>query len=164
MSRKDNFRKAAFDMFGVGRDPDGRETAPEAAEAPAEPLTGVDALMEEDTAALAGAFVEAIRQTEPAPPPAPKYQTTILAAGSVFEGTLRAKGGVDLACEFRGNIFAEGDVVMRTSLEGNVQGKCVELISCAVHGDIQAGSMCGSTAGPPFRAISPPGISPVRDG
>ena len=79
-----------------------------------------------------------MRPAEPPEPAAPKYQTTVLAAGSVFEGTLRAKGSVDLACEFRGNIFAEGDVVMRTSLEGNVQGKCVELIACAVQGDITA--------------------------
>ncbi len=70
----------------------------------------------------------------------PKYQATVLAAGSVFEGTLRAKGDVDLACEFKGDIFAEGDVIIRTSLDGNVTGRCVELISCTLKGDMKADS------------------------
>ena len=126
MNRKDNFRKAAYDMFGVGgKAPEERQEPPK--EAP-----------RQETAAPEELFAEAVRPAEPPEPAAPKYQTTVLAAGSVFEGTLRAKGSVDLACEFRGNIFAEGDVVMRTSLEGNVQGKCVELIACAVQGDITA--------------------------
>ena len=130
MSRKDNFRRAAYDMFGVGgKGLEEQENSLNAGEA-----------AEEDVAALAGAFVDSVQQEErkSAPPPAPQYPTTVLAAGSVFEGTLRAKGSVDLACQFKGNIFAEGDVVMRTSLEGNVQGKCVELIACSVQGDIQA--------------------------
>ena len=139
MSRKDNFRKAAFDMFGVGRDPEEQSPGEEERTAP---------IVEE--AVQPGevkdqAFVEAVRQPEPEiripePPLTPRYQTTVLAEGSVFEGTLRTKGSVDLACQFKGNIFAEGDVVMRTSLEGNVEGKCVELISCAVQGDVKAGS------------------------
>ena len=137
MSRKDNFRKAAFDMFGVGGKELEEQEAPQEETAPA----GEEATWEDAEAA----FDQAVRKPEPEVripdlPVTPRYQTTILAEGSVFEGTLRAKGGVDLACQFKGNIFAEGDVVMRTSLEGNVEGKCVELISCAVQGDVKAGS------------------------
>ena len=124
MSRKDNFKKAAFDMFGVGRDPEDLTAGEEPEE------TSVEEILAE---------AQPVRP-EPFQPETPKYQTTVLAAGSVFEGTLRAKGSVDLACEFKGDIFAEGDVVMRTSLEGNVEGKRVELISCAIHGDIKAGA------------------------
>ena len=134
MSRKDNFRKAAFDMFGVGRDVEPRAEEPE----DGEDLTAGEGMEPGD--GLEELFAHSVRPAEPIRPAEPKYQTTVLAAGSVFEGTLRAKGGVDLACEFKGDIFAEGDVVMRTSLEGNVEGKRVELISCAIHGDIKAGA------------------------
>ena len=132
MSRKDNFRKAAFDMLGVGRD-----VKPQAEEA--EDMDELTAGEELD-AGLEELFSQSIRPAEAIRPAEPKYQTTVLAAGSVFEGTLRATGNVDLACEFKWDIFAEGDVVMRTSLDGNVEGKRVELISCAIHGDIKAGA------------------------
>ena len=144
MSRKDNFRKAAFDMFGVGGK--GLEDRPEEVPAPQDiPEEPVKTEEMEMNSQMNDLFSDGIRApeplTDPVVPAGPKYQTTVLAEGSVFEGTLRAKGSVDLACEFKGDIFAEGDVTMRTSLDGNVEGKRVELISCTVQGDIKAGSL-----------------------
>lgn len=129
-NKKDNFKRAAYDLFGVGAEnPEAGQ--PSTAE---EPQT--------DSAAPAASFSvpETAAVQEPA---APRYQTTILAEGSTFEGTLRAKGDVDLACNFRGDILSEGKVTMRTSLVGNVTGNCVELVDCNVQGNVQAATVLG---------------------
>ena len=140
MSKKDNFRKAANDLFGIGgTGPDDAEQK----EAVAEEAAEASAVIQEDLTAVWQAGPEPVAPVKaapviPEPPAAPKYQTTILAEGSTFEGTLQTKGDVDLACEFRGDILSEGKVTMRTSLVGNVVGNCVELVDCRVQGDIQA--------------------------
>lgn len=147
MGKNNNFGKAAYEMFGIGRgDEEGKKPAAAPEDAVAEPAASDTSRKEAPELQTADEVVEALVQEREAArtagtsPRTSKYQTTVLAEGSVFEGTLRAKGSVDLACEFKGNIFAEGDVVMRTSLEGNVEGDCVELISCTVQGDIMAKS------------------------
>ena len=149
---RNNFGKAAYEMFGIGsgreedekiRKAGGRGETQETSEA-LKPVEEKEEVPEVSTEELDKAFLEVMQKTQttaPTPAPAPevpRYQTTILAEGSEFEGVLRAKGSVDLACKFKGDIFADGDVVMRTSLEGNVEGNCVELISCRVQGDISA--------------------------
>ena len=67
-----------------------------------------------------------------------KPQTTVLAEGSVFEGTLHTKGDVEVAGQFKGDIFAEGDVKLYSSIEGNVQGYNVELVTSGVQGEVTA--------------------------
>ena len=129
-------------MFGVGKDTsedqeEKEEVLDEELENSAEDLVGdieADAFFKETVQAKTSRTAAKVSSNE-------KYQTTILAPGSVFEGTLHAKGDVDLACEFKGDIFAEGDVTLHISLDGNVQGKCVELCSCAINGDIKATSV-----------------------
>ena len=139
MNKKDNFRKAANDLFGIGG------TGPDDAEQKA------TAVEEEFTEALVSEVSEPLMTvTQEAPaaawqarpePPAPRHQTTILAEGSTFEGTLHAKGDVDLACTFCGDILSEGKVTMRTSLVGNVTGNSVELVDCKVQGNIQVATL-----------------------
>ena len=135
MNKKDNFRKAAYDMFGVGGkvQDDTEEQATASVEG-----AFTEALVSEISEPLAEMSQEAPTVFQSFEPAAPQRQTTILAEGSTFEGTLQTKGDVDLACEFRGDILSEGKVTMRTSLVGNVVGNCVELVDCKVQGDIQA--------------------------
>ncbi len=115
MSKKENFEKAMFDMFGVGREEGAQQAKQE--EAPA---------AEEQWSAAAD---------RPEPVEAP---TTILAVGTTIEGSMTAKGNVDLACTFKGEIRAEGNVILRTALNGNISGATVELINCVVEGDVHA--------------------------
>lgn len=121
MSKKENFGKAMFDMFGVGED------GPQPAQ-PAQP---------EERPAAGGDHEPDAVQKDAGQKRAPAA-TTILAEGTTIEGTLTAQGDVDLACTFQGEIRAEGNVILRTALNGNVHGATVELISCAVEGDIHA--------------------------
>ena len=126
MSKKDNFSQAAYEMFGIGRGGSKRE-ADKTAEKPAE-SAAMD--VEEDEMSLTVApTVEKVPE---------KPKTTLLAEGSVFEGTLHTKGDVEIAGVFKGDIFSEGNVKLFANIEGNVQGGNVELVTSSVQGDVSA--------------------------
>ena len=121
MSKKDNFSQAAYEMFGIGRGGSKRE-ADKTAEKPAE-SAAMD--VEEDEMSLTVApTVAEVKPLEKVPE---KPKTTLLAEGSVFEGTLHTKGDVEIAGVFKGDIFSEGNVKLFANIEGNVQGGNVEL-------------------------------------
>ena len=128
MSKKDNFSQAAYEMFGIGKGGSKRE-ADKTAEKPAE-STAMD--VEEDEMSLTVAEVKPLEKV----PEKPK--TTLLAEGSVFEGTLHTKGDVEIAGVFKGDIFSEGNVKLFANIEGNVQGGDVELVTSSVQGDVSA--------------------------
>ena len=128
MSKKDNFSQAAYEMFGIGKGGSKRE-ADKTAEKPAE-STAMD--VEEDEMSLTVAEVKPLEKV----PEKPK--TTLLAEGSVFEGTLHTKGDVEIAGVFKGDIFSEGNVKLFANIEGNVQGGNVELVTSSVQGDVSA--------------------------
>ena len=120
MSKKDNFSQAAYEMFGIGRGGSKRE-ADKTAEKPAE-SAAMD--VEEDEMSLTVApTVAEVKPLEKVPE---KPKTTLLAEGSVFEGTLHTKGDVEIAGVFKGDIFSEGNVKLFANIEGNVQGGNVE--------------------------------------
>ena len=123
MSRKDRFAKAMFRRLDSMEDSEAAAALPiqeEPASAPDEPELPPD---------------PPFSKRQPFTPPLP---TTILAEGSVFEGTLTTKGNIDMACTFKGNIFSEGSITMRHELEGNVQAVNIDLSSCTVTGDLRA--------------------------
>ena len=96
MSKKDNFSQAAYEMFGIGRGGSKRE-ADKTAEKPAE-SAAMD--VEEDEMSLTVApTVAEVKPLEKVPE---KPKTTLLAEGSVFEGTLHTKGDVEIAGVFKG--------------------------------------------------------------
>lgn len=128
MSKKDNFSQAAYEMFGIGRGGSKRESD-KTAEKPAE-SAAMD--VEEDEMSLTVAEVKPLEKV----PEKPK--TTLLAEGSVFEGTLHTKGDVEIAGVFKGDIFSEGNVKLFANIEGNVQGGNVELVTSSVQGDVSA--------------------------
>ena len=122
MSKKDNFSQAAYEMFGIGRGGSKRE-ADKTAEKPAE-SAAMDVEEEEMSLTVAPTVAE-VKPLEKVPE---KPKTTLLAEGSVFEGTLHTKGDVEIAGVFKGDIFSEG----------NVQGGNVELVTSSVQGDVSA--------------------------
>ncbi len=131
MSKKDNFSQAAYEMFGIGRGGSRRPTRRR--EKPAE-SAAMD--VEEDEMSLTVApTVAEVKPLEKVPE---KPKTTLLAEGSVFEGTLHTKGDVEIAGVFRGDIFSEGNVKLFANIEGNVQGGNVELVTSSVQGDVSA--------------------------
>ena len=103
MKKKDNFQKAMYDTFGIGKEP-------------AQEEENASYMMEEEPVSVAQAAVSDKPSYQA--PSAPRYQTTILAEGSVFEGTLHSKSDVDLACTFKGDIFADGNVTLRRMYRG----------------------------------------------
>ena len=123
MSRKGRFAKAMFRRLDSMKDSEAAAALPiqeEPSSAPDEPELPPD---------------PPFSKRQPFTPPLP---TTILAEGSVFEGTLTTKGNIDMACTFKGNIFSEGSITMRHELEGNVQAVNIDLSSCTVTGDLRA--------------------------
>lgn len=72
----------------------------------------------------------------PVPPPAPA--ASFLAAGTVLEGTLRAKGDVEIAGELKGSVTTDGAVRLRSNIESSITAKSVEVLHCVLTGDISA--------------------------
>lgn len=127
MSKKDNFSQAAYEMFGIGK----------GGSKPAEKPADAAAKKPEDDMELSLA-AEPVAEVKPLEKIPEKPKTTLLAEGSVFEGTLRTKGDVEIAGVFKGDIFSDGNVKLFANIEGNVQGGNVELMTSNVQGDVAA--------------------------
>jgi len=125
MSKKENFNKAMYDMFGVGSDPD--------AAAPVEEAPAVEE---------AAPAAQPVAPAEPARVPAASAAITYLAPGTKMEGTLTAKGDVEVAGEFKGNIQADGSVVLHTGIVGNITAASLTLISCTLTGNAYVSGPC----------------------
>lgn len=79
----------------------------------------------------------------PAPQPVPALvkktsPASLLAEGTTFEGTLCAKGDVEIAGGFKGSITTEGAVCLRSDIESSVTAESVKLVDCVLNGDITA--------------------------
>lgn len=132
MSKKDNFSQAAYEMFGIGKG--SKHEAGKPAEKPADAAKKP----EDDGMELSLAAEPAVTEVKPLEKVPEKPKTTLLAEGSVFEGTLHTKGDVEIAGVFKGDIFSEGNVKLFANIEGNVQGGNVELVTSSVQGDVSA--------------------------
>ena len=119
-NNKNNLNKAMFDMFGVGKAPE-EEKKVEITPA------------KEETAAPVVA--------KPAPVPvraAPPAQPTYIASCVSIEGTIRAKGDIEMAGELKGDIIAEGAATVHSSVNGNISAETIKLVDCSVTGDLNA--------------------------
>ncbi len=128
MSKKDNFRTAMNEMFGIGGAPAQKKDAAQVEPAKAE------------TAPVKAEEKPAVKA--PAAKPATvfraeKLEATFFAPGTSIEGTLRAKGDVVIAGDFKGDIFSEGKVTLRASTSSNVKAASLAVADCTVTGDIQ---------------------------
>lgn len=115
MNKTDNMKQAMHEMFGVGK---GAAQTEEKAAAKPSPV-----------------MHEASVQRAPA---AARNTASFLAAGTSFEGTLNAKGDVEIAGEFKGNITTEGAARLRSSIQSSITAASVELIGCVLTGDVSA--------------------------
>lgn len=135
MSKMDNFKKAAFDMFGIGADVDPDSTDLVFDETVSEIL---EAEKVDDSEIISTSRPQ--QSVSSGSAPYVLVPSTYLAPGTVMEGTLRSKGDVEIAGTFKGDIVAEGDVTLHTSINGNISASSLTLIDCNVTGDCKATS------------------------
>jgi len=128
MDKKSNMKQAMYEMFGVGADQMIKET---------EEKADIKAAKPADTEFVASVKVPA---KEPAAPTAPRSSSTAsyLAPGTVFEGTIRSAGDIEIAGEFKGDVKTEGVVVLHSNVQGNVTAKSLKLSGCSLVGDVIA--------------------------
>jgi len=105
--------------------PDFPEEAPEAPEEFAGRLSPLG----EEPAGM-GAF----RQVDTAVP-VHTYQGTYLAAGTMMQGTLTARGDVEIAGDFEGEIVAKGKVTLHSNITSKITATGLALVSCALTGN-----------------------------
>ncbi len=120
MDKRNNMKKAVFDVFGVGS---GGEESP----APAEGKR----LAESKSA------VPAAEKTAPIPAIIkPKPAASFLAPGTSFEGSLRTEGDIEIAGGFKGDISTEGVVLLRADIQSNITAGSLNLSNCVLTGDV----------------------------
>ena len=122
MDKKSNMKKAMYEMFGVGGD--GSEAASTA------PAQVKSASVEVKSAP--GAEKKSVDHA-PVKTPEARPAASFLAPGTVFEGSFRAKGDIEIAGE-----TSEGSVLLRSNLQSNITAGSVKLTGCTLIGDITA--------------------------
>lgn len=79
------------------------------------------------------------------PPQKPKPAASFLAPGTVFEGSLRCDGDVEIAGSFKGDITTSGTVMLRSNIQSNITAGSLNLAQCSLTGDVVAeGTVCVS--------------------
>ena len=133
MNKKNNMKQAMYEMFGVGSDVNAKSAQP-AKEKP-EVKTAAQPIKEESKPRP---IEQPVKKAADKIPPAPveKPAASFLAPGTVFEGTLRSAGDVEIAGSFKGDISTEGTVVLRSNIHGNVTACSLDLNGCKLEGDV----------------------------
>ncbi len=80
-------------------------------------------------------------QAAPRPRPAGDGGVTTIAKGTVIIGEINADGDVELLGSVKGKIASQGDIKANGKVIGDLIGRDIELISCAVQGNIIASGM-----------------------
>ena len=136
-NKKNNMKQAMYEMFGVGEEQteetlcqesagdtsesQGNDAAETTSEAKTEPEEGMT-------------FEEMIEEYMPVKKPPVSY----FAPGTVFEGTLKAQGDVEIAGEFNGDVSSEGNVILSSAVCGNISCIDLKLQGCILVGDVIA--------------------------
>ena len=136
MDKKSNMKKAMYEMFGVGGD--GSEAASTA------PAQVKSASVEVKSAP--GAEKKSVDHA-PVKTPEARPVASFLAPGTVFEGSFRAKGDIEIAGELKGDVTSEGSVLLRSNLQSNITAGSVKLTGCTLIGDITANGGNSNGAG-----------------
>jgi len=137
MSKKNNFGRAMYDIFGVGKDGESEEEELGGEETPAEGLYP----RREAPAFASGA------QDEEEPPvddyrvekaiPVHTFGGTYLAAGTMMHGTLTSRGDVEIAGDFEGEIVAKGKVTIHANITSKITATGLALVGCNLVGDVE---------------------------
>ena len=75
----------------------------------------------------------------PVKTPEARPAASFLAPGTVFEGSFRAKGDIEIAGELKGDVTSEGSVLLRSNLQSNITAGSVKLTGNVVIASIQFG-------------------------
>jgi len=117
MDIKKNFKQAAGELFGAnGKEEEHILQGEKGEENPHTKFTPVSAMSEENHVA----------------------HVSILAEDFSIEGTIRAKGDVELRGTLKGDLITEGDIHVKGKVTGNLNGKNIELLAGNVFGNISA--------------------------
>ncbi len=136
MDMKNNFGRAMHDMFGVGKDtveepPVGAEAAGEETPSPAMddfyPARGEVPVLD---------ALDDFRVEQQAVPVHTR-QGTYLAAGTMMQGTLTARGDVEIAGDFEGEIVAKGKVTLHSNISSKITAMGLTLVGCVLTGDAE---------------------------
>jgi len=146
MSMKNNFGRAMYDVFGVGKDPTEDEEV-SAGETDAEEF---DAGEPQSVAPEEPAQMFSVRGGGVPDPEQPirdlrvekavevhTYEGTYLAAGTMMQGTLTARGDVEIAGDFEGEIIAKGTVTLHSSISSKITAMGLILVGCTLTGDVE---------------------------
>ncbi len=84
---------------------------------------------------------QSFQQAAPRPRPVGDGGVTTIAKGTVIIGEINADGDVELLGSVKGKIASQGDIKANGKVIGDLIGRDIELISCAVQGNIIASGM-----------------------
>lgn len=130
-------KQAMYEMFGVGEEQAEAALYQEPASDVEEPVveaTEAEAIQMEAAAEPEMTFEQMIGEYAPVK----KSPVSFLAPGTVFEGTLRSAGDVEIAGEFNGDVTSEGNVVLRSAVCGNISCVDLKIESSILVGDVDA--------------------------
>lgn len=157
MANKENMRQAMKELLGlvgIGDQDAGQgevdlqEQQQEVAETMDKSFGGV-----QEEKRFAGGFIRREEPVAEAPTPGDLFAPvpeadpytvrvtgTVVAAGTSIFGDIRAEGDVEIQGKLKGNLEAAGNVRITGKVLGDVKGDAIELVSCAVQGNITAAS------------------------
>lgn len=72
---------------------------------------------------------------------------TVISEGTFINGDIRSDGNVEIRGKLKGNLETAGNVRVSGKMIGDIRGESVTLISCAIQGNIVAGSTVSIDAG-----------------
>lgn len=138
MDRKDNIKQAMYELFGVGAKPEIE-------------INDIDEPKNNEVAEKVEPIVKKIAEKKAAEKAEKKIAEPVIevkkaavsyiSAGTVLEGTMRAKGDIEISGEFKGDIFTDGSVILRSSINGNITAKNLTLYGCTLVGDATIGNV-----------------------
>ena len=124
-NKKNNMKQAMYEMFGVGEEQKEDALYQEVTEEVAESVSEVDEVAENESEKEIS-FEEMIEEYAPTK----KIPVSYFAPGTVFEGTLKAVGDVEIAGEFNGDVTSEGNVILSSAVCGNINCSDLKLRNC----------------------------------
>ncbi|HVI42490.1 MAG TPA: polymer-forming cytoskeletal protein [Anaerovoracaceae bacterium] len=139
------------DMADIEREneltPEQKEDAPQTAQNPKERIMAMLAAQQSQTQQPQPQTEQSQPQStiQPfqQPPRQPKADTgvTTIAKGTIIIGEINADGDVELLGSVKGKIASQGDIKANGKVVGDLIGRDIELIACAVQGNIIASGM-----------------------
>lgn len=132
MDKKENFRQALDDMFGIGSKKPADAKTEKVKEEPqnAQPEKAAQSAPKKEDK-----FPFAPLQSKPSV--SPNKETTYIGSGTVIEGKIKSKSDIEVAGDFKGDLFCDGKVTLRYDSSSNINASNLELIDCTLTGDVK---------------------------